>query len=274
MSSYKVLDIYRELPRTNCGDCGRKSCFAFASAVYLDAFPLERCPHLDPVRRAEMQKKIPAGRGEVGGASVASSEKALRALLATLKDADLATQAEKCGGLFFPAPEEQVLLRFLDGEYWVTRTVVRAASGEDPTVWVKIFLLIYLTRATGRPEGGTWVSYRDLPNTASKAKSFDDCTARVAAEFAGHPERLERAVLSLGGVPVESSSADRAYRLQVLPRVPVALLFWDKDEEFPARVLFLLDGRVLDYLDQEALVFLAEALAGRLLGQDLNAVVG
>jgi hypothetical protein len=35
----------------------------------------------------------------------------------------------------------------------------------------------------------------------------------------------------------------------------------------------LLDRVVLDYLDQEAIVFMAEALAARLRGEDLNGIV-
>jgi hypothetical protein len=62
--------------------------------------------------------------------------------------------------------------------------------------------------------------------------------------------------------------------MRVLPRVPVLVLFWPQEEEFPARVSLLLDSSALDYLDQEALVFVAEALAGRLLGGNLSGLVG
>ena len=321
--AYKVLDIYRDLPRTNCGDCGRGSCFTFASAVYLEAFPLESCPHLVLDRRLTMQEKLARGREEGEGRKPASSEQALQALRAAVAEADLPTQAERCGGTL-SADGAEVALRFLNTGYRVTLddvvavaparpglrdtgtscaavaparpglrgtgtscaavaparpglrdtgTSCAAETGVEPTIWVKIFLLIYLTRASGRSPAGEWVAYRELPNTVSKSKSFEACAARIAVQFEGDPAGLERAAASLGGEPYRFGSADRCFCFPALPRVPLLLLFRDREEEFPARVSLLLDRQILDYLDQEAIVFLAEAFASRLLGKDLDGVV-
>jgi Domain of unknown function (DUF3786)/Putative Fe-S cluster len=272
--AYKVIDIYKELPRTNCGDCGRASCFAFASAVYLEAFPLRGCPQLAGERLLAMEAKLELGREKGEGRRPASSEQALRALLAGLTDADLAALADNGGGVHVAGPQEGVRVPLLDGLYLITREDVVAVRGEPPTVWVKVFLLIYLTRASGRLEAGVWVSYRDLPSSLSKAASFEECAAGIAEAFAGDVLGLDRAVQALGGEPSRAASADRVYRLQALPRVGVLLLFWDEEDEFSARASLLVDRNVLDYVDQEALVFLAEALEHRLRGRDLGDLVG
>jgi hypothetical protein len=270
--AYKVIDIYRDLPRTNCGDCGRGSCFSFATAVYLEAFPLESCPHLDPDRNRTMQERLDRGREEGEGRKPASSEQALEALRTSVAAADLATQAARCGGTL-AGDGARVALRFLEDSYWASQDDVVADAGGEPTIWVKIFLLIYLTRASGRDPAGEWVAYRELPNTVSKSRSFEACAARIAGQFEGDLEGLGRAAARLGGSPLRFGSADRCYRFQVLPKVALLLLFWDREEEFPARVSLLLDSLVLDYLDQEAIVFLVEAFASRLLGGDLSEVV-
>ena len=272
--AYKVIDIYKDLPRTNCGDCGKASCFAFASAVYLEAFPLRGCPYLDGDRLLAMEARLEQGRDKGEGRRPASSEQALRALLAGLNDADLAALADNCGGVYVAGPEEGVRVPFLDGLYLITREDVVAVRGEPPTVWVKVFLLIYLTRASGRAEAGVWVSYRDLPSSVSKAASFEECAAGIAEAFAGEIMGLDQAVRALGGAPSKAASADRVHRLQALPRVGVLLLFWDEEVEFSARASLLVDRNVLDYLDQEALVFLGEALEQRLRGRDLGELVG
>ena len=65
-------------------------------------------------------------------------------------------------------------------------------------------------------------------------------------------------------------NATYAYRFSALPRIPLLLLFWDdnKEEEFPARVKILMDRTVLNFIDIESLVFLAERFAkGALRGK-------
>ncbi len=83
-TAYEVVDIYKDLPRTNCGECGKGSCFAFATAVYLEAFPLEQCLHLREAPRREMETKLDMSREEGVGRRPSSSEQALRSLPAVL----------------------------------------------------------------------------------------------------------------------------------------------------------------------------------------------
>ncbi|MFU8857129.1 MAG: DUF3786 domain-containing protein [Deferrisomatales bacterium] len=271
--AYKVLDIYRDLPRTNCGDCGRSGCFAFASAVYLDGLSLEGCPHLPPGLRAAMETKLEEGRARGEGRRPEASEQAFAFLQGKLAEADFARLAAASGAELDPGPPEALVLPFLGVPHRVTREDVTAAGAEEPTVWVKIFVAIYATRASGAPPAGEWAAFRELPNTVSKARSFEACGDRVAEAFAGREEELDAACRDLGGSPTVFGSAQRAYLLPALPRVALLLLYWGPEEEFGARAAFLVDRQVLDYLDQEALVFLAEATVRRLLGQGLREVI-
>jgi len=40
------LEIYRHLPKTNCGECGEAGCFAFATKLLNGERKLEECPQL------------------------------------------------------------------------------------------------------------------------------------------------------------------------------------------------------------------------------------
>jgi len=48
------LQIYKLLPRTNCGDCNFPTCMAFAMQVAAKKVSLDRCPHLSEEARAQL----------------------------------------------------------------------------------------------------------------------------------------------------------------------------------------------------------------------------
>ena len=267
--SYKVLEIYRDLPRTNCGDCGKGSCFAFASAVFLEGSPLSACTALDEKLLKSMAAKLGEARAQGEGRKAESHQQALEYLVRKMAHADLVRLAENAGAVYDPGPPEEIRLEFLGFPHRVRRKEVEAMAGPSPSIWVKVFLLIYLTRAKGTSPTGQWVAYRELPNTVSKSKSFEEAGTRIARIFEGVPGQLDEAARSLGGTPERGfGSADRAYVFRALPRVDLFLLFWDRQEDFPARASILIDRGLLDYLDQEAAVFLVEAFANRLMGRD------
>lgn len=271
---YQVIDIYKDLPRTNCGDCGAGSCFAFATAVYLEGAALARCPHLAPTHRTAMDVRLEEGRARGEGRRPDRGEQALTALLAQWAAADPWLLAARCGGQVPSEAPGTLEVPFLGDRYRIgDGDVAPVAGGEPPTVWVKIFLLIYATRASGAPAEGSWVAYRELPNTVSKAKTFEAVVDRLTRAFGGRPEALARAAGDLGGEAVAFGSADRAWRFRALPRVELLLLLWEAQEDFPPRASLLVDRGVLGYLDQEALCFLAEAVVARLQGHGLAEVV-
>lgn len=65
------LDIYKQLPKTNCGDCGVPTCLAFAMKVASKQAALEECPHVSDEAKATLgaasqppQKLVTIGVGE------------------------------------------------------------------------------------------------------------------------------------------------------------------------------------------------------------------
>ena len=271
--SYSVLQIYKDLPKTNCKECGRPGCFPFATAVFLEGLSLALCPYLSEAQKKDMEQQLgrDASKGKDGDQK--KSSEALTSLKETMKGLDLAEQARRTGGTVIENEGLSVDLRLFGSRYLADPEDIYTPDDPEPTVWVKIFLYIYLTRATGRAEINRWVTFRELPNTMSKAKQFDEQTEKMAQCFHETPGEVLRELSRMGATRLEDASSDACFLLRALPRVPLRLSFWKADEEFPARASLLLDAGVLDYLDQEALVFLAEALAARLHGKGYEGIV-
>ncbi|MFA4965898.1 MAG: DUF3786 domain-containing protein, partial [Thermoleophilia bacterium] len=88
--------------------------------------------------------------------------------------------------------------------------------------------------------------------------------AFAASAGAAEPglERFAQAAAALGGEAL--GLADASFRFQALPRVPVAVLLWAGDEEFPARAQLLFDAAAGHYLPAEDLAGLGGWLVGQL----------
>jgi len=62
------LDIFKKLPKMNCGDCGVPTCLAFAMKLAQSQAELSACPHVSPEAAAELaESSAPPIRGVVIG---------------------------------------------------------------------------------------------------------------------------------------------------------------------------------------------------------------
>lgn len=275
--AYKVLDIFKDLPGKNCKECGRSGCFAHATAVFLDGAPISDCVHLSKEKADEMTAKLQETLNAGGAKKPPSHVKALEFLKDKISNMDLKEIAGKTGALHHPAKAsgapELLSLEFLGAVHEITAEDIIALEGEQPTTWVKVFLYIYATRGNGNPPQNKWIAFRELPNAVSKSKSFEDCAQELSERFTGKTEKLVAAAKKLGAKEDNFGSADHCLCFKLLPKVDLLLLFWEGGEEFDARAAMLLDRGILDYLDQEAIVFMAEAFVKRLCGESLEGLV-
>lgn len=74
---------------------------------------------------------------------------------------------------------------------------------------------------------------------------------RLVEEYGGSAEKLIEKGVSLGGEPQEYG--DASIRLFPFPKVPVILLIWGRDDEFPARADILFDSTCTEHLPTDIL---------------------
>lgn len=98
---------------------------------------------------------------------------------------------------------------------------------------------------------GTWIPNSQLDTRAARNNQREDLLlSSFCAEFTGKMDRLEVACQSMNGIPIQTR-ADISYQFYAFPQVPLQLLFWDADEDFPAQVQILVDQHVTDYVHLE-----------------------
>ncbi len=140
------------------------------------------------------------------------------------------------------------------------------AGGKPVHASIAILLLHYLLHADGSPPAGSWSAFRELPGGLFYASAF---AAHAEAALAEHlwatadPAVRLTAVAGraaqLGGRPLDL--ADVSYAFTALPRLPLAVLLWEGDEELPGEARILFDAAAAHYLPTEDLSGLGEWLA-------------
>ncbi len=123
----------------------------------------------------------------------------------------------------------------------------------------------YLLAARNKPLANKWVSEKDLPGgslffTASHTLPLE----ALSEAFDERPQLLDAAARSIGGEKVDLGGL--AYRFTVLPRIPILIIFWMRDEEFGPSFHILFDETITDHLNSLDLVWgLANVFARVLL---------
>lgn len=167
--------------------------------------------------------------------------------------------------------EGEVVMATLFGQtYRVSPQGIEDSGGSKPSHARCVVLAKYLLAQPGgvRPTG-QWTSYRGFKDAAPYAASFAQyAEGRIAKAFAGRRAELAQACAGLGGVPPEERlSYDLCLRFSALPRLPLLMLFNDREEDFPATCSLLFDESAPAFLDMECLamlgLILGEILAGR-----------
>ena len=137
--------------------------------------------------------------------------------------------------------------------------------GEVP-IQQQVLLLHYLNLPEYVKTSGEWIAYQEVPD----GKFYLDAFVRRAKNpmvqgFGNNPELLVKLASEVyGGTP--SDQGDVSVTIQALPLIPVALILWKGDDEFPPEGTILFDRTVSQVLSAEDIAWLAGMIIYPLLG--------
>jgi len=131
-------------------------------------------------------------------------------------------------------------------------------------LWLQVLVLHHLNTSDGSNPTGELVAFRNLPGGQVYHPNFEKrVSQRLAREFGGEPGRLVEAARRLGGAQVHIGDAGAV--VNAFPRVPLTMVVWKGDEEFPASGSVLLDSTVLGHLPVEDVVVIAQEAVSYLI---------
>ncbi|MBI2831751.1 MAG: DUF3786 domain-containing protein [Chloroflexi bacterium] len=188
-----------------------------------------------------------------------------------LASIDVEQQCLKSGAAWRAADSGKVItVDYLNRSYYVTfpeGEVSLTGSEEAVPTRDKILVLHYLIHAKGTPLSNKMITYKELPEGTSYFPVFTKRSIKPLLDhFSSDPQRLlSLASGVLGGR--KTDFGDIAVTIDAFSRVPVTLVLWRGDEEFPPQGSILFDGNISDYLSTEDVTVLCETIAWKLVKQ-------
>jgi len=242
------IELYKKLPQKNCGKCSLKTCMPFALAVIKGDAELAECPLLsgDAITEIEGSLKRSDWREEL-----------ILKLREEIRGMDFEEIAEGIGA---EMKDGQMVLKCFGREFRISPGGEITTQGRM-TPWIKILLLHYIRTSGKGGLTGRHVSYSELRGGMVKATSFQrECEEPLTELFERDFGKTSLMLSRMGTKKQAGFPTEHAWELFLLPKLPVIILYWPREEEFPSRVKILFDSSADRYLDAESLIFLVEGL--------------
>jgi hypothetical protein len=243
-----AIDIYKRLPRKNCGKCIPKACMPFAVALLQGSAAPSDCPLLTEAEARAL-----------GDSCTPSDwrEDLIESLRTKIRDTDLSAVSRDIGGTW---RDGRLFIQCLGREFTVSPDGEIETRGHI-TPWVRILLLHYINIHGRGDLSGRWVSYSELKSGMVKASSFRREAEEPMKElFDGGMDKTESALEKLGAERAGGFPTPHAWRMFLLPKMPVMVLYWPEEDEFASKAMILFDRTADKFLDAESLIFLLEGL--------------
>lgn len=136
-------------------------------------------------------------------------------------------------------------------------TVAAIDDGPEIPLAEQALILHYLERADGAAPGGEWITYREVESGEFYWAAFvKRAKAPLVGFFGSQPELLAE-LAPLVGSEGPGEAGDASVVIRAFPNVPIQLVLWAGDDEFPADGNLLFDKSVDHYLSTEDIALAA-----------------
>ena len=184
------------------------------------------------------------------------------------KIADIEQQCLKSGAQYLEIDSKKVIIiEYLNQSYLISLPDIEISlmnSQEAVPIKDKILMLHYLVSAKGTPLSNKLIAYKELPGGISYLPTFSKRAIKPLVDhFGKEPHRLIDIAGKLGGCKVDYG--DVAVIINAFRRVPITLVLWWGDEEFPPRGNIMFDSTISDYVSTEDITVLCETIAWTLV---------
>ena len=247
------MEIYQYLDKSNCRECGEKTCLAFAGAVYTGRRSITDCPKLSP----QIVSRF-SGRAEKQPTPEERRYEYLQTLRNEISDANLPDAARRVGADF----RNGWLSLKIMGKKFSVNTDGRLSTDIHVNPWIAIPFLHYVLYGKGISPSGNWISFREIKGGKERYPLFQKrCEEALKRLADNHTGLFDDMVHIFSGRKVEEQfKSDISVVLAPLPKVPIMVCYWLPEGPLASSLNLFFDDTVDKNLDIDAIYTLGAGL--------------
>lgn len=132
--------------------------------------------------------------------------------------------------------------------------------------YFSVFIVHYLLYSKAIAVANQWISEKEIPSGATFFQGPHAIpTKRISDRFDTNIQGFKARCEQLNGTSLDM--ADAAYTFDITPRMPVAVLYWVGDEEFPSESKLLFDKSICEHFACDVVFAIAVGVCEN-LGRD------
>jgi len=140
----------------------------------------------------------------------------------------------------------------------------RTAGQKEIPLQEQVLILHYMMAPVMPSPTNRWIAYREIPGAGFYFGAFvKRAVEPLKKVFGDNLAGFSRAAQKLQAQEIENG--DAGFEFSVLPGVPLQLILWAADEEFPAEANILFDKNIGQILSPEDVAWLAGMVVYRLM---------
>ena len=247
-----IIEILKLLDKSNCRECGSKTCLAFASAVFMGQKDISLCPKLD---KTVIKKFCYENKSTIKH----DQDIYLKKLKDKVCNIDFIETAKKTGARF---SNNRLTLKILGKDFSVN-TDGNFSADIHVNSWVSIPFLNYILYGNDVSISGKWISFREIKGGSELYSLFKKRCEEPIKKLADTYTRLFDDMIHLfGGKQVEKQfKSDISVVLQIFPNFPLMVCYWDKEDGIESTLNIFFDETADKNLDISSIFLICTGIA-------------
>jgi hypothetical protein len=133
----------------------------------------------------------------------------------------------------------------------------------QPHEFFYLFIIYYLLNVKNIEIFEKWISEKEMPGGTTFFRGPHTIpTSLITEAYKNNVNLFKRTCEQLGGTNI--NQADAAFVFQITPKMPIAVLYWEGDDDFPPEAKILFDQSIIQHLKLDIIFSLAVEICTRI----------